>query len=184
MSATPLHRCGWSASLPGAAAHPFSPSGAASYAARMSSLYCAVNVLRRAVRAPGIRPFRSSAIPSWGTSPSRPSGTNCRALLESGLGRPRPGSLRPRADLAQVPHYQRLRPRLRARLEVERQLIDDAHARGWARDVERHTATLHRIEALLAQLKASPEDAETEGCTVSAQRPASCATLDRGRLST
>lgn len=32
-------------------------------------------------------------------------------------------------------------PRLRARLDVEQQLIDDATSRGWDREVERHTAT-------------------------------------------
>ena len=36
-------------------------------------------------------------------------------------------------------------PRLRARLDVEQQLIDDATARGWQREIERHTATKTRI---------------------------------------
>jgi hypothetical protein len=39
-----------------------------------------------------------------------------------------------------------------ARLDVERQLIDDATTRGWEREVERHTATKYRIEQLLAEL--------------------------------
>ena len=43
-------------------------------------------------------------------------------------------------------------PRLRARLAVEQQLIDDAKARGWAREVERHEATRRRIEQLLSDL--------------------------------
>jgi len=43
-------------------------------------------------------------------------------------------------------------PRLRARVAVEQQLIDDATSRGWDREVERHTATRDRIQALLAQL--------------------------------
>jgi hypothetical protein len=47
-------------------------------------------------------------------------------------------------------------PRLRARLAVEDQLIDDAAARGWNREVERHRATRSRIEQLLAQLGSPP----------------------------
>ena len=43
-------------------------------------------------------------------------------------------------------------PRLRSRLAVEQQLIDDAAARGWQREIERHTATTKRIEQLLAEL--------------------------------
>lgn len=43
-------------------------------------------------------------------------------------------------------------PRLRARVGVEQQLIEDATNRGWDREVERHTATRDRIQALLAQL--------------------------------
>ncbi len=43
-------------------------------------------------------------------------------------------------------------PQLRARLELEQQLIDDAHTRGWNREVERHQATRRRIAGLLAQL--------------------------------
>jgi integrase len=46
-------------------------------------------------------------------------------------------------------------PRLRARLDVEQQLIDDATARGWDREVERHTATKTRIEQLLKDLSQS-----------------------------
>jgi hypothetical protein len=37
-------------------------------------------------------------------------------------------------------------PRLRARLDVEQQLIDDAAARGWPREIERHEATKRRLE--------------------------------------
>ena len=40
-------------------------------------------------------------------------------------------------------------PRLRARLRVEQQLIDDATARGWDREVERHQATRQRLLHLL-----------------------------------
>ena len=43
-------------------------------------------------------------------------------------------------------------PRLRSRLAVEQHLIDDAAARGWQREIERHTATTKRIEQLLAEL--------------------------------
>jgi len=43
-------------------------------------------------------------------------------------------------------------PRLRARLEVEQQLIDDATARGWPREIERHEATKRRLEQLLHDL--------------------------------
>lgn len=43
-------------------------------------------------------------------------------------------------------------PRLRARLAVEAQLIDDATTRGWTREVEHHTPTKQRIEDLLVQL--------------------------------
>jgi len=49
-------------------------------------------------------------------------------------------------------------PRLRARLAVEQQLIDDATSRGWDREVERHTATRDRIHALLVQLGPSKTD--------------------------
>ena len=43
-------------------------------------------------------------------------------------------------------------PRLRARLAVEQQLIDDATTRGWVREVERHRATRTRLEQLLREL--------------------------------
>jgi len=43
-------------------------------------------------------------------------------------------------------------PRLPARLAVEQQLIQDATARGWQREIERHTATHQRIEQLLRDL--------------------------------
>jgi len=43
-------------------------------------------------------------------------------------------------------------PRLRARMEVERQHIDDATARGWPREIERHEATKRRLEQLLHDL--------------------------------
>jgi hypothetical protein len=43
-------------------------------------------------------------------------------------------------------------PRLRARLAVEQQLIDDAAVRGWQRETERHATTRQRIEQLLNDL--------------------------------
>lgn len=43
-------------------------------------------------------------------------------------------------------------PRLRERLCTERQLADDAEARGWPREVERHERTAQRIHELLDQL--------------------------------
>lgn len=43
-------------------------------------------------------------------------------------------------------------PRLRARLEGEQQLIDDATARGRQREIERHQATKRRVEQLLVDL--------------------------------
>ncbi|PZS30423.1 MAG: hypothetical protein DLM61_10940 [Pseudonocardiales bacterium] len=51
-----------------------------------------------------------------------------------------------------VPRPSDYAPRLRARLKLEQPLMNDAHTRGWAREVERHRATLRRIEELLAQL--------------------------------
>ncbi len=50
-------------------------------------------------------------------------------------------------------------PRLRTRLTVEQQLIDDATARGWRREIERHTAIQRRIEQLLNDLGESPAPA-------------------------
>ena len=47
-------------------------------------------------------------------------------------------------------------PRLRARLTVEQQLIDDATDRGWPREIERHEATKRRIEQLLIDLDQQP----------------------------
>jgi hypothetical protein len=43
-------------------------------------------------------------------------------------------------------------PRLRARIDVEQQLIDDAAARSWPREIERHEATKRRLEQLLHDL--------------------------------
>lgn len=54
-------------------------------------------------------------------------------------------------------------PRLRARLAVEDQLITDAATRGWAREIERHTAIKRRIEALLAELGEQTQPTDTDG---------------------
>ena len=43
-------------------------------------------------------------------------------------------------------------PRLRARLDVEQQLIDDVIAQSWPREIERHEATKRRLEQLLHDL--------------------------------
>jgi integrase len=43
-------------------------------------------------------------------------------------------------------------PRLRHRLEREHDLIQDASARGWQREVERHQCTIKRLEQLLIDL--------------------------------
>ena len=43
-------------------------------------------------------------------------------------------------------------PRLRARLEVEQQLAQDADEHGWAREAERHTAIARRLTGLLTDL--------------------------------
>jgi hypothetical protein len=42
--------------------------------------------------------------------------------------------------------------RLRARLDVEQQLIDDATTREWPQEIERHEATKRRLEQLLHDL--------------------------------
>lgn len=55
-------------------------------------------------------------------------------------------------------------PRLRARLDIEHQLIDDATTRGWDREVERHTATCARLEQLLRDLGEQPGCAEEPPC--------------------
>jgi hypothetical protein len=51
-------------------------------------------------------------------------------------------------------------PRLRARLEVEQQLVQDADERGWTREVERHTAISPRVQGLLTDL-GEPTDSDT-----------------------
>jgi integrase len=52
-------------------------------------------------------------------------------------------------------------PRLRARRQLEMELIADAEAHEWAREVERHRCTLQRLEQLLAELGEPLADTET-----------------------
>jgi integrase len=74
------------------------------------------------------------------------------------------------AKFVTTPEYA---PRLRARLEVEQQLVQDADDRGWTREVERHTSIGRRLQGLLAELGEStdPDAPETTG-----QRP--CTSTD------
>jgi integrase len=60
-------------------------------------------------------------------------------------------------------------PRLRARLAVEQQLIDDATTRGWAREIERHQATRARLEQLLREL--GNQAAPVSGCSGTGPHP-------------
>jgi hypothetical protein len=53
------------------------------------------------------------------------------------------------AKFVTTPQYA---PRLRRRRKLELDLIADAAARGWEREVERHQSTVRRIERLLADL--------------------------------
>jgi len=53
-------------------------------------------------------------------------------------------------------------PRLRRRWHREAELIDDAEARGWPREVERHRAIQQRLEELLAEL-GQPLEGPIEG---------------------
>jgi site-specific recombinase XerD len=51
-------------------------------------------------------------------------------------------------------------PRLRRRRRIEQELVEDAAAHGWQREVERHQCTLRRLEQLLADLGEPIEGAE------------------------
>ncbi|MFI6910047.1 hypothetical protein ACIBKY_52935 [Nonomuraea sp. NPDC050394] len=66
------------------------------------------------------------------------------------------------AKFVTTPNYA---PRLRARLEVEQQLVQDADERGWTREVERHTAIARRLTGLLTDLgeTAAPGDGNPSG---------------------
>ncbi|MEU1369127.1 hypothetical protein ABZ454_23755 [Streptomyces sp. NPDC005803] len=52
-------------------------------------------------------------------------------------------------------------PRLRERLCTEQQLVADAEARGWGREVERHQRTAELITSLLDDL-GEPHDTGTD----------------------
>ncbi len=51
-------------------------------------------------------------------------------------------------------------PRLRRRRRVEQELVEDATAHGWRREVERHQCTIRRLEQLLAALGEPSEGPE------------------------
>ncbi len=61
------------------------------------------------------------------------------------------------AKFVTTPEYT---PRLRRRRRIERELIEDAIAHGWQREVERHQCTVRRIEQLLTDLGESIEGPE------------------------
>ena len=52
---------------------------------------------------------------------------------------------------------------LRARRLLELELAEDAAARGWEREVERHRCAASRIEQLLCELKESLDEGEDSG---------------------
>ncbi len=54
-------------------------------------------------------------------------------------------------------------PRLRHRRKVELELIEDASARGWQREVERHQCIVKRLEQLLVELAEPIDGPETIG---------------------
>ena len=53
------------------------------------------------------------------------------------------------AKFVTTPEYT---PRLKARLDIEQQLVQDAAERGWTREAERHTAIARRLSGLLTDL--------------------------------
>jgi len=63
-------------------------------------------------------------------------------------------------------------PRLRARLETEKVLIQDARQRGWEREVERHQATSRRLEQLLSEV--APNGGGTRDDGLPRSHAASC----------
>lgn len=58
-------------------------------------------------------------------------------------------------------------PRLRARLETEKVLIQDARQRGWEREVERHQATSRRLEQLLSEVAPNGGGTSDDGASLS-----------------
>jgi integrase len=68
------------------------------------------------------------------------------------------------AKFVTTPHYA---SRLRRRYRLEQTLTDDARARGWDREIQRHQATATRIHALLTDLGEPldrPADPDTQDC--------------------
>jgi site-specific recombinase XerD len=51
-------------------------------------------------------------------------------------------------------------PRLRRRINIERELVEDAKAHSWQREVERHECTIRRLEQLLTDLGESLDGPE------------------------
>lgn len=69
------------------------------------------------------------------------------------------------AKFVTTPEYA---PRLKTRLDIEQQLVQDAAERGWTREAERHTAIARRLKDLLADL------GETTGQNDSPKGPPPC----------
>jgi hypothetical protein len=67
-------------------------------------------------------------------------------------------------------------PRLRARLEVEQQLVQDADGRGWTREVERHATVARRLASLLADLGETACRGTTPSPEIGAASPPELAT--------
>ena len=64
------------------------------------------------------------------------------------------------AKFVTTPEYA---PRLRHRRTIELDLIEDASARGWQREVERHRCTVKRLEQLLMDLGEPIDGPEATG---------------------
>lgn len=60
------------------------------------------------------------------------------------------------AKFVTTPEYA---PRLRRRRQKEQELVEDAQAHGWQREVERHQCTIRRLEQLLTDLGESIDGA-------------------------
>ncbi|MGH7746215.1 MAG: tyrosine-type recombinase/integrase, partial [Candidatus Dormibacteria bacterium] len=71
-------------------------------------------------------------------------------------------------------------PRLRARLDVEQQLIQDADERGWTREAERHTTTAHRIQGLLTDLDAAIAPNALDPASVEAKTDPTSPSMESG----
>jgi len=64
------------------------------------------------------------------------------------------------AKFVTTPEYA---PRLRRRRKIEQELIEDAQAHGWQREVQRQQCTLMRIEQLLNELGEAVDGPEVVG---------------------